>query len=120
RCKSSQTRNNNQLKGHKIPNWSKNNRFIPQHPTIPNGKSVEATNTSDGTSQEKETCKKKGLGFGTWRYPILKSITQTRRASRQATLQVYGQGSSQLRLEQEESTEQESDTRDRSFIINYS
>lgn len=36
-------------------------------------RSLEITKASNGTSQEKETRKNKGLGIGNWRDPIHKS-----------------------------------------------
>ncbi|KAA6365507.1 MAG: hypothetical protein EZS28_038965, partial [Streblomastix strix] len=78
---------------------------------IPKERSVEATKASDGTSQENDECKNKGLGIGNWRDPIHKSTIQTRRASHQVALKVERQGSSQQRLEQVDSTQQERDTR---------
>ncbi|KAA6389907.1 MAG: hypothetical protein EZS28_014569 [Streblomastix strix] len=74
-------------------------------------RSLEIAKTSDGTSQEKETRKKKGLGIGNWRDTLHKSTIQTRRASHQADLKAEGQGGSQQRLEQVDSTQQERDTR---------
>ncbi|KAA6375878.1 MAG: hypothetical protein EZS28_028593, partial [Streblomastix strix] len=74
-------------------------------------RSVEATKASDGSSQEKETRKNNGLGIGNWRDPIHKCTIQTRRASHQVALKVEGQGSSQQRLEQVDSTLQECNTR---------
>ncbi|KAA6355233.1 MAG: hypothetical protein EZS28_049240, partial [Streblomastix strix] len=62
---------------------------------IPKERSVEAIKTSDGTSQEKEARKNKGLGIGNWRDPIHKSTIQTRRASHQVALKVERQRSSQ-------------------------
>ncbi|KAA6359302.1 MAG: hypothetical protein EZS28_045171, partial [Streblomastix strix] len=78
---------------------------------IPKERSVEAVKTYDGTSQEKETRKNKGLGIGNWRDPIHKSTIQTRRASHQVALKVERQRGSQQRLEQVDSTQQERDTR---------
>ncbi|KAA6400220.1 MAG: hypothetical protein EZS28_004253 [Streblomastix strix] len=74
-------------------------------------RSLEITKASNGTSQEKETRKNKGLGIGNWRDPIHKSTIQTRRASHQVAPKAERQGSSQQRLEQVDSTQQERDTR---------
>ncbi|KAA6393100.1 MAG: hypothetical protein EZS28_011377 [Streblomastix strix] len=74
-------------------------------------KTLELAKTSNGTSQEKETRKNKGLGIGKWRDPIHKSTIQTRRASHQVALKAERQRSSQQRLEQVDSTQQERDTR---------
>ncbi|KAA6360535.1 MAG: hypothetical protein EZS28_043938, partial [Streblomastix strix] len=74
-------------------------------------RSLEITKTLNGTSQEKETCKNKGLGIGNWRDPIYNSTIQTRRASHQVAPKAERQGSSQQRLEQVDSTQQERDTR---------
>ncbi|KAA6367039.1 MAG: hypothetical protein EZS28_037433, partial [Streblomastix strix] len=78
---------------------------------IPKERCVETIRTSDGTSQEKETRKNIGLGVGNWRDPIYKSTIQTRRASYQVVLKDERQGSSQQRLEQVDSTQQERDNR---------
>ncbi|KAA6353051.1 MAG: hypothetical protein EZS28_051422, partial [Streblomastix strix] len=78
---------------------------------IPKERSVEATKASDGTNQEKEARKNKGLSIGNLRDPIHKSTIQTRRTSHQVALKAERQGSSQQRLEQVDSTQQERDTR---------
>ncbi|KAA6396028.1 MAG: hypothetical protein EZS28_008447 [Streblomastix strix] len=77
----------------------------------PEGGSVEIARTSDGTSQEKETYMNKGLDIGNWRDPIRKNTIQTRHASHQVALKVEGQGSSQQRLEQVDTNQQERDIR---------
>ncbi|KAA6378855.1 MAG: hypothetical protein EZS28_025618, partial [Streblomastix strix] len=74
-------------------------------------RSLEIAKTSDGASQVKETHKNKKFGIGNWRNPMCKSTIQTRRASHQVALKVEGQGSSQQKLEQVDSTQQERDTR---------
>ncbi|KAA6361464.1 MAG: hypothetical protein EZS28_043009 [Streblomastix strix] len=74
-------------------------------------RSLEITKASNGTSQEKETRKNKGLGIGNWRDLIHKSTIQTRRASHQVAPKAERQRSSQQRLEQVDLTQQERDTR---------
>ncbi|KAA6369467.1 MAG: hypothetical protein EZS28_035008, partial [Streblomastix strix] len=78
---------------------------------IPKEGSVKVAKTSDRVSQEKETYKNKGLDIGNWRDSIHMNTIQTRRTSHQVALKVERQGSSQWRLEQVDSTQQERDTR---------
>ncbi|KAA6354993.1 MAG: hypothetical protein EZS28_049480, partial [Streblomastix strix] len=78
---------------------------------IPKERSLEIAKTPYKTSQEKEKRKNKGLGIGNWRDPIHKSTIQTRRASHQVAPNAERQRSSQQRLEQVDSTQQERDTR---------
>ncbi|KAA6386558.1 MAG: hypothetical protein EZS28_017914 [Streblomastix strix] len=72
---------------------------------------IEIIKTFDAVGQEKEAHKNMRLGIGNWRDPIHKSTIQMRHPSHQEGLKVEGQGSSQQRLEQVDSTQQVRDTR---------
>ncbi|KAA6358328.1 MAG: hypothetical protein EZS28_046143, partial [Streblomastix strix] len=72
---------------------------------------IEIAKTSEGASQEKETRKNKRLGIGSWRDSMHESTTQMKHASHQVALKAEGQGSSQQRLEQVDSIQQERDIR---------
>ncbi|KAA6397162.1 MAG: hypothetical protein EZS28_007313 [Streblomastix strix] len=87
----------------------KNNDNINDN--IPKQKNIEATKESDGSSQEKEAHKNKRLCIYNWRDQIHKSTNQTWSVLHKVSLKAAGQGSSQQRLEQVDSTQQKRETR---------